>query len=81
MNRIRKRLRTCVVALMARGRSAETKALKALALCKQLPSMLTTQQQLAASLPEFKPYATMTQHDIDDCGKDLKEKGVAVNSN
>jgi len=54
---------------------------KALALCKQLPSMLTTQQQLAASLPEFKPYATMTQHDIDDCGKDLKERGVAVNSN
>lgn len=36
-------------------------------LCGQLPEMLATQQELAASLPEFAPYATMTQDDIDDC--------------
>jgi len=60
------------------GRQMKTKAL---ALCQQLPSMLTTQQQLAASLPEFKPYATMTQRDIDDCRKDLKERGVAASGN
>jgi hypothetical protein len=52
---------------------------EALALCKQLPPMLATQQQLAASLPEFKPYATMTQQDIDDCAKDMKARGVAAN--
>lgn len=40
---------------------------EAMRLCKQLPALLTTQQALAASLPEFKPYATMKQSDIDDC--------------
>lgn len=47
---------------------------EAMVLCKELPPMLETQQQLAASLPEFKPYATMTQDDIDDCLKDLEEE-------
>jgi hypothetical protein len=61
--------------MQAEGKQMESKAL---ALCKQLPPMLATQQQLAASLPAFKPYATMTQGDIDDCGKDLKARGIAV---
>jgi hypothetical protein len=39
-------------------------------LCSRLPGLQRAQQQLAAALPEFKPYATMTQKDIDDCGKD-----------
>ena len=29
--------------------------------------MHATQQALAAALPEFKPYATMTQDVVDDC--------------
>jgi hypothetical protein len=37
---------------------------------------MQTQQQLAASLPDFKPYATMTQKDVEDCGK----HGAAVTS-
>lgn len=45
-------------------------------LCAQLPPMMVLQQRLAASLPEFKPYATMTQEDIDEC-KD-ESGGVAV---
>ena len=49
-------------------------------LCKQLPGMLASQQALAASLPAFKPYARMTQADIDDCGKHGKDNGVAVTS-
>lgn len=40
-------------------------------LCAQLPPMLATQRQLAASLPAFKPYATMTEADIADCGNDI----------
>ncbi|HUA80519.1 MAG TPA: hypothetical protein VL997_09120 [Dyella sp.] len=40
-------------------------------LCKRLPDMLASQQKLAASMPAFKPYATMTQKDVDDCGKDM----------
>lgn len=57
---------------------AEGEKLKADArqICTQLPGMLQTQQQLAASLPAFKPYATMTQENIDDCMKE--DRGVAV---
>lgn len=42
----------------------------ATALCKQLPVMYETQQALAASMPEFKPYATLELKDIDDCMRD-----------
>ena len=59
----------------AEGRKIEAEAMK---LCRQLPSLLASQQALAASLPEFKPYARMTQDDIDDCGKDAEGTGVAV---
>jgi hypothetical protein len=43
-------------------------------LCKRMPGLLTSQQKLAAALPAFRPYATMTQEDIDDCGRDMKDK-------
>ena len=43
---------------------------KARELCSRMPPMLATQQKLAANLPQFKPYATMNQSDIDDCMKD-----------
>ena len=59
----------------AEGKKIEAEALK---LCKQLPALLASQQALAGTLPAFKPYATMTQADIDDCNKDAKDKGVAV---
>ena len=62
----------------AEGKKIEAEAMK---LCKLMPSLLAGQQALAGSLPAFKPYATMTQADIDDCGKDAKGKGVAVISN
>ncbi|MCI4567134.1 YggN family protein [Lysobacter sp. CFH 32150] len=50
----------------------EAKALEADAqrLCQHLPTLLATQGKLADALPEFVPYATMTQKDIDDCGKE-----------
>ena len=53
---------------------------EAMVLCKQLPPMLETQQQLAASLPEFRPYATMTREDIDDCLKDLEKEQQRASS-
>lgn len=60
---------------------AEAKKIKAVAmqLCNQLPPLLASQDKLAASLPAFKPYATLTQDDIDDCNKD-DEPNVAVTS-
>lgn len=39
----------------------------AMKICDQLPALLATQQQLAAVIPEFKPYAKMDQSDINDC--------------
>lgn len=45
----------------------------ALKLCGRMPEMLASQQKLAASMPEFRPYATMTQKDVDDCGKDIHD--------
>lgn len=49
--------------------NAEAKKLEesALKICDQMPGMLALQQQLAAAIPEFKPYATMEQDDIDEC--------------
>ena len=41
-------------------------------LCELLPAMKAAQDKLAAAMPEFKPYATMDQSDVDDCGKDGK---------
>ncbi|WP_246037209.1 DUF2884 family protein [Thermomonas fusca] len=62
----------------AEGKKIEAEALK---LCTQLPPLLASQQALAASLPAFKPYATMTKEDIDDCSKDTKSKHITVTSN
>lgn len=39
-------------------------------ICDRLPAMMTEQQKLAAILPAFKPYATMTEKDISDCRTD-----------
>lgn len=49
--------------------NAEAKKLEesAVKICDRMPTLLATQQQLAAALPEFKPYATMTQGDIEEC--------------
>jgi hypothetical protein len=49
---------------------AEQIKLSARKLCDQLPAMLDTQTALAAAMPEFRPYATMDQDDIDDCYDD-----------
>ncbi|WP_329740603.1 hypothetical protein [Dyella sp. A6] len=54
----------------------QTKGIQAAALqlCKRMPAVLATQQQLAANMPAFKPYATLTQKDVDDCGKDSTDQ-------
>lgn len=49
----------------------------ALQLCQHLPSLLASQQKLAAALPEFRPYATMTLSDVEDCEKDVRKDMVA----
>ncbi|TPG10225.1 hypothetical protein EAH75_05485 [Rhodanobacter glycinis] len=49
-------------------------------LCLRMPDLLSTQQKLAAAMPEFRPYATMQQKDVDDCGKDMKDKDGSFGS-
>lgn len=55
---------------------AEASKIKAsaLKLCDKLPAMMASQQQLKTSLPEFAPYATMDQDDIDDCRDEVAER-------
>lgn len=43
---------------------------EALKLCEALPSLLAKEQALAAAVPEFAPYAEMTQSQVDDCLND-----------
>jgi len=56
----------------AEARKVEAEAMK---LCVRLPSLLKSQQALAAALPEFAPYATMDQSDVEDCRTDFAEGG------
>ena len=48
---------------------AEADAVRASAkaLCEHLPALHAAQQQLAAAVPEFAPYATMDRKEYDDC--------------
>ena len=39
-------------------------------LCDRMPALRASQQKLAAALPAFKPYATLTPEKIDECRKD-----------
>ncbi len=42
-------------------------------LCRQLPAVRNSQQQLAASVPQFRPYATLGEDDVDDCMADARK--------
>jgi hypothetical protein len=52
---------------------AEAEGVKtaALALCGRLPELLASQTRFAEAVPEFVPYARMTQKDIEECEVDL----------
>lgn len=58
---------------------AEAKKIEqsAMRLCKRLVTVKASQDALAASLPEFKPYATIDQSDVDDCGSDQNDSYIA----
>lgn len=59
-------------------RAVETQASgikqEAMKLCDRLPALLATQQKLAASLPEFRPYASADEDDVLDCKQDAAEE-------
>lgn len=43
---------------------------KAMLLCRRVGQLQATQDALAAALPAFAPYATISKVDADDCGQD-----------
>jgi hypothetical protein len=45
-----------------------------LQICRRLPDLRASQQQLAASLPEFRPYATIEERDVADCERDVRDE-------
>ena len=46
-------------------------------ICQRLPQVLESQQQLAAELPQFQPYANLERDDIDDCERNLRNEFAA----
>lgn len=46
-------------------------------ICRRLPQVLESQQQLAASLSQFRPYASLERSDIEDCERDLRNEFAA----
>jgi hypothetical protein len=43
-------------------------------ICSRLPALRVSQQQLAASLPQFRPYATLEADDVADCEADVRRE-------
>lgn len=56
-------------------KEADKIKIAARALCDRLPVLLEHQRLAAEAVPEFRPYATMTAKDVEDCWKD--EEGAA----
>ena len=43
-------------------------------ICRQLPAMMDSQQRLSASLPQFRPYATLEADDVANCERDFRNE-------
>ena len=43
-------------------------------ICRQLPSLMDSQQRLASSLAQFRPYATLEADDVNDCEKQVRSE-------
>lgn len=44
-----------------------------LQICHQLPQLRDSQQSLAASVPDFRPYATLDSDDVENCERDIRK--------
>lgn len=51
----------------AEAKKVEAEAMK---ICDRLPGLYKAQQELAAALPAFQPYASMDEGDVEDCRND-----------
>ncbi|QNP40841.1 YggN family protein [Lysobacter solisilvae (ex Woo and Kim 2020)] len=48
-----------------------------LQICRRLPQLRDSQQALAASVPEFRPYATLDRDDVENCERDIRKDMAA----
>lgn len=48
------------------------------AICRQLPEVMASQQRLASSLPQFQPYATLEADDVADCENDIRHEFASL---
>jgi len=44
-----------------------------LQICHRLPQLRDSQQALAVSVPEFRPYATLGSDDVENCERDIRK--------
>lgn len=54
---------------------------EAVKLCALLPALHDSQETLAAAMPEFAPYATLTREEVNECGEDADldvDTGIAA---
>ena len=49
-----------------------------IAICRQLPAVMASQQRLASSLPQFRPYATLEADDITDCEDEVRQEFASL---
>ena len=47
-------------------------------ICRQLPAVRASQQQLASSLPQFRPYATLEPGDVEDCENLIQQEFASI---
>ena len=43
-------------------------------ICRSLPALMDSQQGLSASLPSFRPYATLEADDVEDCEREVRRE-------
>ena len=55
---------------------AEEVKRQALKLCDDIKEVRAAQEVLRAALPKFEPYAVVGEHDVVDCGKDVRDAGA-----
>lgn len=48
--------------------------------CARLPGLRQSQVALAAALPEFRPYATLSREDVENCGKEGQSGGFEASA-
>lgn len=49
-----------------------------LQLCRSLPPLLESQQALAASVPQFQPYATLERDEVESCETEMRREFARI---